>query len=102
MSDFVSIPEASQFKFTPIYKDGDTIRFGLRQTPISPRSSYRIYTVTPEMENRLDLISNAFYGDPSFWWVIADANNMTDPLAAVPIGSKLRMPPASTVRGLVN
>ena len=100
MGDFIQIPEASQFKYTPVYKDGDTIRFGLRQTPIFARSSYRIYTVPPEHENRLDLISNAFYGDSSYWWVIADANDMTDPLSAVPTGMKLRIPPDSVVKAL--
>lgn len=39
--------------------------------------SYHI--VTEREVNRLDIIANDYYGDPSFYWVIALANNMIDP-----------------------
>lgn len=50
------------------------------------------YTVTLDEENRLDIISNAYYGTPKYWWVIADANYIIDPFD-VPVGTSLRIPP---------
>jgi len=91
--DFVDIAPNSQFRFTPVYRDADFIRFGLRQTPVYPSSADRTYVVPAHQENRLDLISNAFYGTPELWWVIADANNMSDPMTATPAGTQLRIPP---------
>lgn len=42
--------------------------------------------------DRLDLLSNTFYKSPSFWWVIAKANNLTNGSIAVPAGTKLYIP----------
>ena len=92
-TDFIDVPANSQFKFTPVYRDADTIRFGLRQTPVYPSSADKVYTVPARQAGRLDLIANAFYGTTELWWVIADANNMTDPMTELPAGTVLRIPP---------
>ena len=96
MPDFIDLPVQSQFKYTPVYRVDDTIRFGLRQTPVSPTPQDRVYNVTLETANRLDLIANAFYGNPELWWVIADANSILDPMAGIPVGTELRIPPRAT------
>lgn len=56
------------------------------------------YTVTLDTENRLDIIANAYYDSPRYWWVIALANNIDDPFD-VPIGMTLRIPSISNVTG---
>lgn len=48
-------------------------------------------TVTLDDENRLDIISNKYYGTPRYWWVIALANEIIDPFD-IPIGTYLRIP----------
>lgn len=48
------------------------------------------HRVTEEDMNRLDIISDKFYGSPYYWWVIALANNITDPFY-VPVGVTLKI-----------
>jgi hypothetical protein len=58
------------------------------QIPISGNDYYVITSVT----DRLDLLANDFYGDPSLYWVIAAANNISgDSLVPEP-GTQLRIP----------
>jgi len=42
--------------------------------------------------NRLDVISNNVYGTPTYWWVIALANNIIDSFAEIPVGTVIRIP----------
>jgi len=43
-------------------------------------------------DERLEDLAAAYYGDPSLWRLIADANSIDDPLH-VPAGTVLRIPP---------
>lgn len=49
------------------------------------------HTVEASEENRLDIISNIYYGTPTFYWAIAMANNIIDPMIVVK-GTILRIP----------
>ena len=51
----------------------------------------RFHEVLKEEENRLDIISNKYYGSPDFYWVIAMANNFIDPFT-VNAGDVIRIP----------
>jgi len=42
--------------------------------------------------DRLDLLSQEFYGDPRYWWVIAEANFIGKGTFAVKPGLQLRIP----------
>ena len=42
-------------------------------------------------EGRLDLISQTYYKDPQYFWVIAMANNIIDPLTVIQ-GTILKIP----------
>ena len=43
------------------------------------------YHLVEETErNRLDIIANKYYNDPTMYWVIAKANNMIDPFIIIP------------------
>lgn len=59
------------------------------------RDSY--FEVTAEFEHRPDLISKQFYGTEQLYWVVAFANNMTEPFAQTIVGCKLRIPDRDTV-----
>lgn len=50
--------------------------------------SYVITTVG----DRLDILANDFYGDVSFWWVIASANALTGDSLYIEPGTQLRIP----------
>lgn len=42
--------------------------------------------------DRLDLMANDYYGDVSFWWIIASANNLPGDSIYPPIGAQIRIP----------
>lgn len=44
----------------------------------------RYHLVEQTERNRLDIIANIYYGDPTLYWVIAMANNMIDPFIVEP------------------
>lgn len=50
-----------------------------------------IYIKTTSAE-RLDLLAYDFYNDVSSWWIIAEANGITNGSLWVPIGTTLRIP----------
>jgi hypothetical protein len=56
--------------------------------PIVQGDSYVITT----MEDRLDIMANSFYGDSSYWWVIASANALPGDSLYPPLGMQLRIP----------
>lgn len=49
------------------------------------------HVVEANQEGRLDIISNIYYGTPAYFWAIADANNIIDPLTIV-AGTVLLVP----------
>lgn len=51
-----------------------------------------VYTVENFYENRLDLISVAFYQEPRYAWFIAQYNSILDPFSEVPAGRILLIP----------
>lgn len=59
-----------------------------------------VFHVIAEGE-RLDSLAYHYYADPALWWVIADANDIKNPLR-VEVGKRLRIPSKSTVYGRLN
>lgn len=49
------------------------------------------YVITT-LGDRLDLLANNFYGDPSLWWIISSANALPGDSLYPPIGIQLRIP----------
>lgn len=50
--------------------------------------------------DRIDLLAYKYYGDCSYWWIIAEANDISNPLH-LETGKRLRIPAKSTVYRLV-
>lgn len=42
--------------------------------------------------DRMDLLANDFYGDPSLWWVIASANSLPGDSLYLEPGTQIRVP----------
>lgn len=59
-----------------------------------------VFHVIAEGE-RLDLLAYRYYSDSALWWVIADANDIKNPLR-IEVGKRLRIPSKSTVYGRLN
>jgi hypothetical protein len=57
------------------------------------------YVITT-LGDRLDLLANNFYGDPSLWWIISSANSLPGDSLYPPIGIQLRIP--TDVREILN
>jgi hypothetical protein len=55
-------------------------------------SGFRYYTVVQSTEHRLDLISYIHYNTVDLWWLIAQYNNILDPLTEVVMGKVLQIP----------
>lgn len=64
------------------------------EVPVTDQDNYHV--VKEKEVNRLDIISNLYYGTPNNWWMIALANNMIDPLV-VNKGTMLRIPSLMTI-----
>lgn len=102
MPDDAIIPfqPKSAFQNTPVYKVGDDLVYGLLKPAISFLATDPVQAVTGMTENRLDAISNAAYGTPDYWWVLAEANDIVDVQAGIPAGLSLRVPSAARVAAL--
>lgn len=95
--EIVELPRYSILQSTPIYRiESDTpntydIIPGLIRDPVLADATDVIYVVTQPLANRLDLISNMFYGTPELWWVLSMVNSLLD-AHVVPYGTRLRIP----------
>lgn len=56
-----------------------------------------IYTVSSKTKNRLDIISAMYYKNPQYWWIIAIANDIIDPLTELEEGTTIRIPPLLSI-----
>lgn len=70
--------EGNQFYSNNVYPD----------IPLTNEDSY-IITV---LGDRLDLIAFDFYGDTSYWWVIASANALSGDSLYLEPGAQIRIP----------
>lgn len=57
------------------------------------------HVVEPNQEGRLDIISNIYYNTPNFYWVLAWANNLIDPLTVI-AGTVLLVPSIDSIYNL--
>ncbi len=66
-------------------------RFKTAHYPSFPKKQTDLYIISRE-QDRLDLLSNEFYKDPRYWWILAKVNNLGKGTLDVPIGIQLRIP----------
>ncbi len=74
-------------------QEGDTIYqyWSLFEPPPIPEGDGDIYHPVAS-NDRIDSIAKLYYGDHRLWWVIAQANDMDDPISGLHIGLTLRIP----------
>ena len=93
------LSSSSRYNWSVYYidsKNGDF--YGTRQ-PLKLRkdSSDLFHVVTDADSKRIDLIAWKYYRDVNLWWVIAEFNNISNPLE-IPTGTTLRIPSYSRVQ----
>ena len=83
-------------------------RYSLIRKKIDKETLNRVYTtalypdivaknsdsviIVKESNNRMDLLAYKYYGSPTLWWVISQANNLKGDTMYVPVGKKIRIP----------
>ena len=71
-------------------KSGD--KQGTTRYPKFPKRPTDLYIISRELD-RLDQLSNEFYEDPRYWWILAEANpQLGKGTLLVPSGIQLRIP----------
>ncbi len=83
---------SSRYETIPIKKNdtGKRVRKPILY-PTIPRSLDDIYLQTSPGD-RLDLIAFKYYGRPSYYWIIAEANGIGKGSLNIPVGMQLRVP----------
>ena len=73
------------------YTKSNLDRYSTTRYPSLQKRSTDLYIISRD-QDRLDLLSNEFYKDPRYWWVLAKANNLGKGSLDVPVGIQLRIP----------
>ena len=79
-----------------VYDNGEEVQETYDRKVIKRSVKDRYHEVLPGEDGRLDLISYEYYGTPMYWWSIAQASGIHDPLS-VKRGDRLRIPNISTL-----
>lgn len=91
---------ANRYIYTDTKEGKDKKRF--MQTTIYPKvlpDDNDLYIIT-EQGDRLDILAEKYYKNPSMWWIIATANNINDANFYIEPGVQLRIP--SNVSKILN
>lgn len=87
-----------RYSETPIVEESGIKFYGFwKRLPISI-VDVNIITITSEYAGRWDLLAREYLGDMSLWWVIADLNNLQDPLYELREGENIIVPVLTTSR----
>jgi len=84
---------ATRYSYSEILKTRDTKRQYL-ESVIYPKikpTDNDIYIISEQMD-KLDTLAFKYYGDASFWWIIAAANNINDATLYIEPGIQIRIP----------
>jgi len=64
------------------------------------KEGYSEITVASDEQGRLDLIAQRNLGDKEYWWIIAEVNNLMDPINEVVPGMIIKIPYVSDIAEL--
>ncbi len=96
----LAMPESSRYKDTPLYLlPTGKLEFGLwnpDRTALDV-AAFQTHQVTDYDVGRLDLMSYTYYGSPHYWWIIAYANRLLNPVRDMVPGMLLKIPPREVI-----
>lgn len=93
---------SDRYRNCKILKDretGETLLATREITEISKKSDDLYHRISSHEVNRLDILAHIYYKNPLLWWVIAQANNIYDPLLPIEIGTLIRIPSLESLYG---
>jgi hypothetical protein len=70
--------------------------------PLPVNKDDTVYVVEKRFEGRLDQIAAVYLGEPRYWWVIAQYNNILDPYSEISEGAILYIPKIEKVKALMS
>lgn len=84
---------ANRYQYSETLTTKDTKKKYLESTiyPKIKATNEDIYIISTQSD-RLDLLASRYYGNPTYWWIIAVANNLNDASLSIEIGKQLRIP----------
>jgi len=71
---------------------GEQLLSSRKLVPIPKSSLDNVHKVRVNEKTRLDAIAHKYYNNALLWWVIAEANDITDPFIEIEVGTYLRIP----------
>lgn len=78
-------------KILNILKDGRKSYYSTTVFPTIPPSVDDVYIIT-ESGDRLDKMAYEFYKDHSYWWILAEINNIPNDSLYPEVGIQMRIP----------
>lgn len=94
----MEIDARSRYQFSELLQENGVTFWGTRPPVEIPESEDdQFHVVTQADADRIDLIAYKYYDDVQLWWIIAEANRISNPLN-LEIGSTLRIPAIETVQ----
>jgi phage tail protein X len=86
-----------RYKDIQVLKDATGRRFlSTTLLPIIEPSINDIY-ITGQIGDRLDTLAFKYYGNSTYWWIIARANNIGNGDFVVPLGRQIRIPSPDSI-----
>jgi nucleoid-associated protein YgaU len=94
----IQIANSSRHAYSIRYSSASGDYWGTRPPIKIPKSRKdQFHRVTDDDVTRIDLLAWKYYGDCALWWVIAEANDIINPLE-LETGRVLRIPAFETVQ----
>lgn len=69
--------------------------YGITAQLKKDNTPYVVHTV--KLNDTLDSLSLYYYGNPLYYWIIADFNNIQDPYINLEVGQKLNIPTFNSI-----
>lgn len=85
-----------RYSETPIVEEKGVKYYSFWQKPPIDIVDVRVVAITSKYVGRWDLLAHEYLGDMSLWWVIADLNNIQDPLYELKEGEEIAIPILTT------
>ena len=104
-STHVMLPPSSRYKDTSVVSPTsvDLLEWGLWISDINIMDpvAYNTHVVKDSDIGRLDRIAYQFYGNSHYWWMIAAANKMIDPIGDMKVNDEIKIPSRTLVEQFV-
>lgn len=91
----------SRYESFPVYQDSDTGKslYGVTSY-LDNTTAYTLHTTS--RGDTLDSLALYYYGNPTYFWIIADFNRILDCFIHLPEGVDIKIPSISSIRYILS